>query len=439
MVNTNAQNVAQLVQSLSQVYCFADLDSRITECISLADDCDAIGIDLAELAAPLDAAAAGVEAEEATERHAKRQRPAAADAFPGERGPVIDLAGLEPQLAVMILTCAGRYCALLGHHALAAGHFRAALAAGPPAALPAAVGPSAGYLPACVAAEAHLGLAQAALMLGHRSQAATLAISFWRNPNSISAAASSRAHMHLAFLLHALSAEQPAAPPDALVLLRRLSPLLATPACSAVEGLAASWLPSQVPAAVRGGGEHSLLSEPFVQAALAGSRTFGSLELEPLVCAARRQLLYLLLRGTNVEGMACGAMGGGWGLGGVTLAGSGGSEATRLQRIEAASAVASWALFVDYCLEETPAETQAVTLACGAIEAGLSAAQTSDWPLSLPDQLAYLAAAAMYQDLSQLRAVELWLRGAPTSPVHAPARARTRPHARPAKQPPKRC
>ena len=452
----NAASAASLRQSIAAAFCFAESETRLSELETLVEDCDALGIELAELAAPLDAAVAVMAARDA-EPQAKRQR-AAPESLPGEGRQVIEVGGLEPYAASLLLTYAGRYCSVIGQAGLALAHYRAALVVSPQTAAPPSIGTSSPQVDSC-AAEAQLGMAQSSLALGHREHAASLTLGFWRSPHS---AGASRAHMALAFLLAALADAFPSAPPDALVLLRRLSPLLASPACSAVESLAARWLPSQVPAAVRGGGEHSLLAEPFVQAALVGSRTFGSLELEPLVCAARRQLLFLLLRHASVDsggaaggsggamviGNGCGCGGGGahhppaggghhlngGGSPGCSLPGAmclggssggggssssagipglgttvGGMEGARLQRIEAAAAVASWAIFADFCLDEGPAETAAVTLACGAIEAGLSAAST-EWPLAHPNQLAYLAAAAMYQDLSELRAVELWLR-----------------------------
>merc|ERR1712185_819081 len=100
----------------------------------------------------------------------------------------------------------------------------------------------------------------------------------------------------MAFMLDALSGRLASPPPDAIALLRRLVPILNTPACSAVESLAARWLPLQVPAGLRGTAEHALLAEPFVQTALSASRTFGTKDLEPLVCSARRQLLSLLIK-----------------------------------------------------------------------------------------------------------------------------------------------
>ena len=415
----NDANAAELSRVLASAYCFAELDVRITECIELAEDCNQVGVDLSELAAPLDATVRADDAETA-EPHMKRQRSCSdvADALPGERPAVLDVTGFDAKTASALLTCAGRYCAVINQPGLALGHFRAALIAASASAghsplAPPAVGPSAAPEPAgSSAAEAHLGMVQAALTLGQRPHAASLALSFWRSGAAVGAAMCSRAHLHLAFLLAALSDALPAPPPDALGLLRRLTPLLQTPACSAVEGLAARWLPSQVPAAVVGGGEHSLLYEPFVQAALAGSRTFGSMALEPLVCAARRQLLFLLLRHTEADPVADGLELGGGGAPGLAVEPSASLDGSaRLQRIEAAAAVASWTNFADFCLEETAPEAAAVTRACGAIEAGLSAGAT-DWPLSHPDQLAFLAAAAMYQDLSKLRAVELWLRDA---------------------------
>ena len=326
----NDHNANELCGVLSGAYCFAELDVRITEALELADSCNHIGIDLAQLAAPLDAAARAAEAEEETAQpHLKRQRSASdvADVLPGERRAVLDVSAFDPHTANAVLTCAGRYCALVNQPGLALGHFRAALAASS----------TGGYSPTGVpepegssATEAHLGMVQSVLQLGLREHATSLTISFWRGGSAGGVGSCSPAYIHLAFLLAALSDTLPAPPPDALSLLRRLTPLLGTAACSAVESLAARWLPSQVPTAALPPSaqvppsppspltltpapalhapataltapaycepqyEH-VLAEPFIQAALAGSRAFGSRELETLVCAARRRLLLRLL------------------------------------------------------------------------------------------------------------------------------------------------
>ena len=93
------------------------------------------------------------------------------------------------------------------------------------------------------------------------------------------------------------------------------------------------------------------------------------------------------------------AAGGGGGGGGGEGNEDGGA---RLQLIEAAAAVASWASFADFCLEETPSESAVVARACGMLEAGLSAG-SADWPVSHARELSCLVAAAMYQDLSKVR------------------------------------
>ena len=128
----NDHNANELCGVLSGAYCFAELDVRITEALELADSCNHIGIDLAQLAAPLDAAARAAEAEEETAQpHLKRQRSASdvADVLPGERRAVLDVSAFDPHTANAVLTCAGRYCALVNQPGLALGHFRAALAA----------------------------------------------------------------------------------------------------------------------------------------------------------------------------------------------------------------------------------------------------------------------------------------------------------------------
>ena len=144
-----------------------------------------------------------------------------------------------------MLTFVGRYHALLVRPAQAVTYFRAALAPelGPPI------------------ADAQLGLTQALLAVGEREEAAKQTLSFWRTSHRLDATPT-RAHIHMAILLAALSEELLAPPADALLLLRRLIPTLTTAACSAVEALAARWLPTQVPANLCGGGEHMLLAEP---------------------------------------------------------------------------------------------------------------------------------------------------------------------------------
>lgn len=430
----------QLHASIASHFTFAERDMKTSELIEIVDDCAAVGLDLAELVGPLEVAQ---QQREAVEPSPKRQR-SQNDLTSAEDGiPMIDISGLEPSAAQLVLTFAGRYCALLARTPLALRYFRAALA------------PEYGSPPA----EAQLGLTQAMLATGDREQAAALTLAFWRAPLTSHDATPSRAHLHMAFLLAALSDTLAAPPHDALLLLRRLIPLFATAACSAVETLARRWLPSQVPASLRGGGEHNLLSEPFVQSALSSSRTFGSVALEPLVCAARRQLLFLLLRQTEQsatdqggvmhqggtltaagrphvtpEGGA-GAMGvegpGGWsppeingggmeiclggggGGGGISVqvgddaGGLGDVGGVRRQRMEAAAVLACWCHFADFCIEETPSEAQAVAAACGTIEARLFVMSPTEWP---PSHYTYLAAVAMYQDLSELRVVETWLR-----------------------------
>ena len=291
-------------------------------------------------------------------------------------------------------------------------------------------------------ADLQLATTQAYLALGQREQAAALTLNFWR-AHQPEDELPQRAHMHMAFLLDALSESLASPPADAIPLLRRLIPILSTPACSAVESLAARWLPLQVPAGLRGTAEHALLAEPFVQSALAGSRTFGTKELEPLVCAARKQLLSLLMKqAENGAGGGTVAFDGHEGAaasssayhhqqhrhavapssGGITvqvaedaaLVASGGVWHTRL---ESAAAIALWAHFTDFCLEETPEEANAVAVACGAIEGGLptltsfaGANSSSSLNLAQHCQLALLAAVGMYQDLAELRSVEHWLR-----------------------------
>ena len=416
------------------------------ELIDLCEECTRIGLNLAEMAAQLD-----ILCDHTTDRSAKRQR-GLADAA-SQSGPLLDVSHFDAARAQLLLTCAGTYCTVLGRSAMALEHFRAAtsmVATTPPAA-------------------AQLGLAKSLLALGHRQQALSVVLSFWRSPQQSHLdenVAPSRAQMQLAFLLATFVEEQPMEmppllPPDALLLLRRLSPLLTSPACSAVEKLAARWLPSQVPVAARGGGEYTLLSEPFVQAALTGSRAFGTYELEPLVSTARRQLLFILLRHLTSNSSGCGGGGGSGGGsrgggsptvclppgcfsfgGGGSCAtessrGSGGSGSgtsgrsgeisvnvsnsvcgalppdgggTRNLRIEAAAMLGCWCHFAGFCLEEGSEEAQAVTAACVALEAGLSSPYVADWPLSHHNEIAYLAAVGMYIDLSELRAVEVWLR-----------------------------
>ena len=336
----------------------------------------------------------------------------------------------RPRSAQLLLTFVGRYHALLVRPAQAVTYFRAALAPelGPPI------------------ADAQLGLTQALLAVGEREEAANQTLSFWRTSHRLDATPT-RAHIHMAILLAALSEELLAPPADALLLLRRLIPTLTTAACSAVEALAARWLPTQVPANLCGGGEHMLLAEPFVQSALASSRTFGALALEPLVCAARRQLLFILLRQSDPGGpdsADCpGGAGGASGSVEVAMDGHGvnsgcitdgacciGPAAScsdhgitvqvskhpsafaddggaRHKRLEAAAVLACWCYSADFCMEETAAEAQAVAAACGVIEARLAGASPIEWPLA---HYTYLAAVGMYQDLSELRAVETWLR-----------------------------
>lgn len=231
---SNRLHAAKLAQSLSSTFCFTELESRLTELQYLVEDCTAFSISLAQLAVPLDAAAAAQE--EVYEPSSKRQR--SMDSLPGERPCVIDVCGIEPRAARALLVCAGRYCSVIGQPALALGHFRAALATGSPASAP-PIGPST-VLPDSCAAEAQMGMAQSALALGLREPSVALALHFWRSPHSVGAAACSRAHMQLAFILSSLAGILPTPPPDALVLLRRLSPLLGTPACSALESLAES-------------------------------------------------------------------------------------------------------------------------------------------------------------------------------------------------------
>ena len=544
----NDHNANELCGVLSGAYCFAELDVRITEALELADCCNHIGIDLAQLAAPLDAAARAAEAEEETAQpHLKRQRSASdvGDVLPGERRAVLDVSAFDPHTASAVLTCAGRYCALVNQPGLALGHFRAALAASSTGGhSPSTFGPAGVPEPeGSSEAEAHLGMVQSALQLGLREHATSLTMSFWRGGSAGGVGSCSPAYIHLAFLLAALSEALPAPPPDALALLRRLTPLLGTAACSAVESLAARWLPSQVPTAALPPSARvppsppspltltpatalhapatalqapatalhapatalqapayseppyeNVLAEPFVQAALAGSRAFGSRSLETLACAARRRLLLRLLGPLegplegSLEGMAEGRGGGGaagrrlrnassahdgagcedesqmavnesqmavnesqmavmtdvmgddlgesdderqlflsgsssgarnggrgapcrlaaafWAGGAVVGGGGAGGSSedggARLQLIEAAAAVASWASFADFCLDETPAEGAVVARACAMLEAGLSAG-SAGWPVSHAHELSCLVAAAMYQDLSKVR------------------------------------
>ena len=181
----NDHNANELCGVLSGAYCFAELDVRITEALELADCCNHIGIDLAQLAAPLDAAARAAEAEEETAQpHLKRQRSASdvGDVLPGERRAVLDVSAFDPHTASAVLTCAGRYCALVNQPGLALGHFRAALAASS----------TGGHSPSTFGltgvpepegsseAEAHLGMVQSALQLGLRDYATSLTMSFWR-------------------------------------------------------------------------------------------------------------------------------------------------------------------------------------------------------------------------------------------------------------------
>ena len=448
---------------------FAELDVKTSECSELLEDCAAIGLDLTELMGPLEALAAADEGEPT----AKRPR-ASPGATSEPSTAVLDVSGLaDPAAAQLVLTIAGRYCALLNRPQLALSHFRAALANRPPL------------------ADAQLGMTQALLTLGRREEAAQLTLAYWRAaPCTLTTPSqqqqqqhqqhyqlddepqqdTSKAHLQMAFLLSALSEGLQQPPHDALLLLRKTMPLLSTPAVTAVESLAACWLPSQVPANLRGGGEHMLLAEPFVQAALASSRTFGTVDLEPLVCAARRQLLFILL---NQPDPAVGGGGGanhpspprhrgppttanghhqsplvanghqhtnGYGPSSIhsraspPSAGATSSSASpppasgisvqvhagaapgglsdgggaRHLRMEAAATLACWCHFADFCMEETPEEAHAVACACGAIEAQLlHHISIAEWPVS---HYTYLAAVGMYQDLAELQAVEMWLR-----------------------------
>ena len=236
----NVSPAHRLKLGIAANFCFAECETRISELDALVEDCDALGIDLAELAAPLDAAVSA--AEDTGEPQAKRQR-STPDALPGEKPSVLDVSAHEPHAASLLLTYAARYLSVIGQPGLALGHFRAALIIKPPSVAPPSVGPSTPQLDSC-AAEAQLGMAQSALALGHREQAAMFALHFWRSSHSRAQLAGSyaaargglcihsseeRAHMHLAFLLAALAGTFPP-PSDSLVLLRRLSPLLSTPA-----------------------------------------------------------------------------------------------------------------------------------------------------------------------------------------------------------------
>ena len=79
----------------------------------------------------------------------------------------------------------------------------------------------------------------------------------------------------------------------------------------------------------------------------------------------------------------------------------------RRQRMEAAAVLALWCHFADFCMAEAPDESQAVASVCGLVEARLSPLSPADWP---PSHFTYLALVGMYQDLSELRCVEGWLR-----------------------------
>ena len=92
-------------------------------------------------------------------------------------------------------------------------------------------------------------------------------------------------------------------------------------------------------------------------------------------------------------------------------------DGRKLKLRQSAAAIALWAHFTDFCLEETPEEANAVAVACGAIEGGLptltsfaGANSSSSLNLAQHCQLALLAAVGMYQDLAELRSVEHWLR-----------------------------
>ena len=425
-----------LRRHLAATHAFASLDEKTAELLHLAEDCAAVGINLDELVVSMEAA------NDAADSHqAKRQRtPTRPTGSSG--GCILDVSRHEPSAGRMLLTVAGRYCNLLGRSEQAFNTFRAALDLDAAACAPT----SPMTEPATVRAQqqfglaqlhGRLGLAKACLSLGQREQAGRVVLDFWREAQTQHEYVPTRAHIHLGILLGALAEGASHVPPDALALLRRLIPLLATPACAAVESLAARWLPSQVPAALRDGGEHMLLSEPFVQSALLASRTFGTLELEPLVCAARRQLLSMLCSSPREEprgmgggmGGGFGGMSGGGGMGsssgmppglqlgsisvtvGAAEASSGGNGGARHLRIEAAAVLACWCHTAGFCLEESLAEAQLVGQACSVVEAGLaSALHSSDWPLSHYTQLAQLAAVGMYQNLAELRAVEVWLR-----------------------------
>ena len=205
---------------------FAELDVKTSECSELLEDCAAIGLDLTELMGPLEALAAADEGEPT----AKRPR-ASPGATSEPSTAVLDVSGLaDPAAAQLVLTIAGRYCALLNRPQLALSHFRAALANRPPL------------------ADAQLGMTQALLTLGRREEAAQLTLAYWRAaPCTLTTPSqqqqqqhqqqhyqlddepqqdTSKAHLQMAFLLSALSEGLQQPPHDALLLLRKTMPLL---------------------------------------------------------------------------------------------------------------------------------------------------------------------------------------------------------------------
>ena len=134
---------------------------------------------------------------------------------------------MEPAAAQMLLTFAGRYCAILGRVGMAHAHFRTATTTGP--------------MPSSAAAQ--LGLAQSLVALGQPQQALNVVLTYWRGPQpqqqpppqhpppqhqqpqQQQALAFTRAQVQLGELLEVLSQGVPQSgvsplhPPDALLLL----------------------------------------------------------------------------------------------------------------------------------------------------------------------------------------------------------------------------
>ena len=73
MEEVNRAHAIAVQQSLRQMHAFADLEARTSELIELCEECTAVGLNLAELAARLEALCNSEE----SDHQAKRQRGAA--------------------------------------------------------------------------------------------------------------------------------------------------------------------------------------------------------------------------------------------------------------------------------------------------------------------------------------------------------------------------